>query len=220
MPDDSVPALREDADLYAEARSEYEDLVAARREEPDPWARDQLGGEAARVLRDARERIQFEPLVHDLDRRLAAHGRRMEADRRPDLPAPHSPDPVWAWTATGRDGRPRSAADYRGRNLLILVTAADCPPCDAVRREIEARSRYLRTRGLLVLGLEGGPEPAPPSPFPVEQFHHPGFARDLRVALLPAAVLLDASGQVEAVAQGPFGEAYVWLIRHAERIVR
>jgi thiol-disulfide isomerase/thioredoxin len=65
-----------------------------------------------------------------------------------------------ALALTDLDGRSVDLRDYRGKVVLLNLWAGWCPPCRAEIPGLSRLDRKLRSRGLVVLGLNTDSEPA------------------------------------------------------------
>jgi len=64
-----------------------------------------------------------------------------------------------AFQLPGVDGRTVSLADYRGRRVLLVFSAPDCAPCDALAPTLARLDREVRHDGLaIVMVSRGTPE--------------------------------------------------------------
>ena len=97
----------------------------------------------------------------------------------------------------------------RGHPVWINFFASWCPPCNAEMPKIVERSKLLRTRGLIVLGLDQQENPALVRRFmalygirfPV--FIDPGsIAQRFGVTGLPVSVFVDRGGTIRAIRYG------------------
>jgi len=134
-------------------------------------------------------------------------------DRAPELEL--TTDDGRTLTLSDLDGRPVRLADLRGRVVWLNFWASWCPPCQYETPTLRAMDERYRDRGLTIVGIQVqqiaddardyaaryGLE------YPIAADVTGDFFHAYRVFALPTQFLIDPSGVVAAVINGPLDEA-------------
>ena len=132
---------------------------------------------------------------------------RIEDERRQSLVegAELLPLPSFVWPR--RTGAPMASRELIGRSAVIAAWDDACAECGTWPADLAALSDVLRARGIALVGVWLGGDPAaagPPLAFPVLV---PGDAADARRRLdldvLPALLVVDAAGRIRYRHAGP-----------------
>lgn len=136
-------------------------------------------------------------------------------------PTPQPPSAIKAQSAallpalsfTTADGAPRSLSDYAGKGVVLNFWATWCVPCVSEMPSLDALSRALADKGILVLPVSldhGGIDAVRPfyaghriASLPMLLDPHSGTMMTLKLDGIPTTLVIDRHGREVARVQGP-----------------
>jgi peroxiredoxin/outer membrane lipoprotein-sorting protein len=125
---------------------------------------------------------------------------RFGNDNTPDLSGKKAED----FTLDDLDGKPVRLSSLRGKVVLLDFWATWCGPCRIEMPSIQKLHREFKTRGLVVLGINYGEEPARVRPFLLKNGYEFRILLDrmqsvgqrYQVSGIPALFIIDKSGTI------------------------
>ncbi len=112
--------------------------------------------------------------------------------------------PAVSYTVKRIDGQLDGLDRYRGSVVLMNIWATWCPPCDAEMPELEAFSKEIRAKGVVVIGVDQGESQAVAGAyarkhgvtFPILLDQEQAYGRSYSAVGLPTTIVVDRSGHI------------------------
>jgi thiol-disulfide isomerase/thioredoxin len=112
--------------------------------------------------------------------------------------------PAVSYTVKRIDGVLDGLDRYRGSVVLMNIWATWCPPCDAEMPELEAFSKEIRAKGVVVIGVDQGESQAVAAAyarkhgvtFPILLDQEQAYGRSYSAVGLPTTIIVDRSGHI------------------------
>lgn len=184
-------------------------------------------GEAATPALERAYRRRYGSLRGLEDRRVRELA-RVEDERRQRLVEGAEFRSLPSFTWPGRTGTPLSSAELVGRPTVLAVWGEECSGCAGYGDRLAPLAEALGARGAVLVAIWVGSDPAlagSPSPYMLLIPPDPAEARRaLRVARMPALLVVDARGRIRyrhtgpAAIPPPVGDIVIQL-DHLRRVV-